>query len=328
MKEENNILKETVAEFCEKNLDEKKIENEGISKATTELLASQGFLGATIPAKYSGSELDNTSYEIILEEISKYSPSVAMKIFILNSLYYPSVKGTSAESTLTDAASGKLNVAVDFIGNGSDLKENSGKLSGTLKSILGTDAENIILFNGKTSMVSGKFKSAARDFMGFRGMKFGDVTLDNSITILDQKSRKDKIIEESYGPLSAIALGMISGALQKAIDYTSVRKAFGNYLKDFEPISFRLSRFRSIESVLRSALYGGVDPYYAFNLAMESMVEIARYSVNTHGGYGYFQDFGVEKFYRDSIVMKSIFYGNQELKKLAEHVYSEKINFV
>jgi alkylation response protein AidB-like acyl-CoA dehydrogenase len=327
MKEENNILKETVAEFCDKNLDEKKIESEGITAATIELLASQGFLGATIPAKYSGSELDNTSYEIILEEISKYSPSVAMKIFILNSLYYSSVKDTSAESTLNDAASGKINVAVDFISN-SDLKEASGKISGTLKSILGTDAENIILFNGKTSMASGTLKAIDRDFMGFRGIKFGDVTLDNNVTVLDPKSRKAQIMEESYGPLSAIALGMISGALQKAIDYTSVRKAFGNYLKDFEPISFRLSRFRSIESVLRSALYSHADPYYVFNQAMESIVEIARYSVNAHGGYGYFQDFGVEKFYRDSIVMKSVLYGNQELKKLAEHVYSEKINFV
>ncbi len=328
MKEENNILKETVAEFCEKNLDEKKIESGGITGEITELLASQGFLGATIPAKYSGSELDNTSYEIILEEIAKYSPSVAMKIFILNSLYYPSVNGTSAEYTLADAAAGKLNVTVDFINNSSGAKEDSGKLSGTVKNILGTDSKNIILFNGKTSMVSGTFKCVDRDFMGFRGIKFGDLTLENNIIVLDPENRKDKIMEESYGPLSAIALGIISGALQKAIDYTSVRKAFGNYLKDFGPISFRLSRFRSIESVLRSSLYSDADPYYVFNQAMESIVEIARYSVNTHGGYGYFQDFGVEKFYRDAIVMKSILYGNRELKKLAEHVYSEKINFV
>ena len=328
MKEENNILKETVAEFCDKNLDEKKIESEGITHGITELLASQGFLGATIPGKYSGSELDNTSYEIILEEIAKNSPSVAMKIFILNSLYYPSVKGTSAETTLSDAASGKLNVAVDFINRANDIKENAGKLSGTLINVLGSDAEKIILFNENTSIISGTSGYSDRDFMGFRGIKFGDVTLNNAVTVLDSKNRKDEILEASYGPLSAIALGMISGALQKAIDYTSVRKAFGNYLKDFEPISFRLAQFRSTESVLRSALYGEADPYYVFNLAMESIVEIARYSVNAHGGYGYFQDFGVEKFYRDAIVMKSIFYGNQELRKLAEHVYSEKINFV
>jgi alkylation response protein AidB-like acyl-CoA dehydrogenase len=328
MKEENTILRETVAEFCDKNLDEKKIEADGITPKITELLASQGFLGAVMPGKYSGSELDSTSYEIILEEMAKYSPSVAMKIFILNSLYYPSVKGTSAESSLADAASGKLNVAVDFINSAGSVQKNSEKLAGTLKNILGSDADRLILFNSNTSTVSGPFKYENRDFMGFRGIKFGDVTLEGKVEVLDSNSRKQEILERSRGPLSAIALGMISGTLQKAIDYTGVRKAFGNYLKDFEPVSFRLSRFRSTEAILRSILYGDTDPYYVFNFAMESIVEICRYSVNTHGGYGYFQDFGVEKFYRDSIVMKSIFYGNNELKKLTEHVYSGKINFV
>ncbi|WP_337860940.1 acyl-CoA dehydrogenase family protein [Ferroplasma sp.] len=328
MKEENQILKQTIDEFCEKELDEKKIESTGITVKITELLASQGFLGAVIPGKYSGSELDNTSYQIILEETARYSPSVAMKIFVLNSLYYPSVEGTSEEYSLEAAASGKLNVAVDFINNSSELKENAGKLSGTLKNILGLNADKIVLFNGNTSIVNEPFKTNVRDFMGFRGIQFGDVELSHSAKLLDRNNRRSEIMEKAYGAVNAIALGMISEALKKAIDYTSVRKAFGNYLKDFEPISFRLSRFRATESVLRNALYSNVDPYYTFNVAMEAMVEIARYSVNTHGGYGYFQDFGVEKFYRDAIVMKSIFYGNEELKKLADHVYSEKINFV
>jgi alkylation response protein AidB-like acyl-CoA dehydrogenase len=322
MKEENQILKQTVDEFCEKELDEKKIESAGITKELLELIASQGFLGATIPGKYSGSELDSTSYKIVLEEIARYSPSVAIKIFILNSLYYPSVIGTPEENSLTDAASGKLNVAVDFI-QGSKLKENDL----ALKNIIGVDADKIVFFNGNTSIAEPPFKKSERDFMGFRGIKFGDVEI-SQVKVLENADRREKIMEKSYEAVSAIALGMISEALKKAIEYSSVRKAFGNYLKDFEPISFRLSRFRSIESVLRNALYGGVDPYYTFNMAMENMVEITRYSVNTHGGYGYFQDFGVEKFYRDAIVLKSIFYGNEELKKLANHVYSEKINFV
>lgn len=328
MEEENNILRETVAEFSEKNLDEKIIETEGISKKLADLIASQGFLGSSIPDKYSGSGLDETSYEIILEEIAKYSPSVAMKIFILNSLYYPAVKDTPAENTLTDVATGKISATVDFINKINNLKISSGKLTGILKNILGSDSDKLIVFNGGTSIVSGPFKSEARDFMGFRGLKFGDLSLDNSVQNLDKKNKLPEIMEKSYGPASAIALGMISGALQKAIDYTNVRKAFGNKLRDFEPVSFRLARFRSNEAILRNTLYSKTDPYYTFNFAMEHLVEIARYSVNTHGGYGYFKDFGVEKFYRDAIVMKSIFYGTEELRKLTEHVYAEKINFV
>jgi len=84
----------------------------------------------------------------------------------------------------------------------------------------------------------------------------------------------------------------------------------------------------SKENILRSILYNNLDKYYTFNFAMNSIVEIARYSVNTHGGYGYFKDFGVEKFYRDAIILKSIFYGNDQLKDLSDHVYSEKLEFI
>ena len=328
MEEENNILRETVAEFSEKNLDEKIIETEGISKKLLDLIASQGFLGSSIPDKYSGSGLDETSYEIILEEIAKYSPSVAMKIFILNSLYYPAVKDTPAEDTLADGATGKISATVDFINKIVNLKTSGGKITGTLKNILGSDSDKLIIFNEGTSIVSGPFRSESRDFMGFRGLKFGDLSMDNDFQKLDNASRLPEIMEKSYGAASAIALGMISGALQKAIEYTNVRKAFGNKLRDFEPVSFRLARFRSTETILRNILYSKTDPYYTFNFAMEHLVEIARYSVNTHGGYGYFKDFGVEKFYRDAIVMKSIFYGTDQLRKLTEHVYAEKINFV
>ncbi len=328
MEEENNILRETVSEFCEKNLDEKIIETEGISKKLTGLIATQGFLGSAVPDKYSGSGLDETAYEIILEEVAKYSPSVALKIFILNSLYYPAVKDTDADGTLKDASAGKINTAVDFINEVVNAQTASGKIKGLLKSILGSDSDKLVIFNGKTSIVSGPFKSEPRDFMGFRGLKFGDLLLDNSVQDLDQKNKLPEIMEKAQGPASAIALGMISGTLQKAIDYTNVRKAFGNRLRDFEPVSFRLARFRSTEAILRNSLYSKADPYYTFNFAMEHLVEIARYSVNTHGGYGYFKDFGVEKFYRDAIVMKSIFYGTEELRRLTDHVYSEKINFV
>ena len=297
MEEENNILRETVAEFCEKNLDEKIIETEGISKKLIDLIASQGFLGSSIPDKYSGSGLDKISYEIILEEISKYSPSVAMKIFLLNSLYYPSVKDTPAENTLTDASTGKISTAVDFINKQVNVRTSAGKMTGEIKNILGSDCDQLIVFHGGTSTVSGPFRSESRDFMGFRGLKFGDLSLDNSFQNLNSENKLPEIMEKSYGPASAIALGMISGALQKAIDYTNVRKAFGNQLRDFEPVSFRLARFRSTETILRNVLYSKTDPYYTFNFAMEHLVEIARYSVNTHGGYGYFKDFGVEKFY-------------------------------
>ncbi len=327
LNEENNILRDTVREFCEKNLDEKKIEEEKIDNNINSLLASQGFMGAKISSKYGGSELDDISYHIILEEFSKYSPSIAMKIFMINSLYLPSVINTEYESYLQDVSSGKMNVSVDFMNNKYKL-EYGNNINGTVENILNTDSENIVLFDGKTTIVNGPFKTREKDFMGFKGLKFGSIELNNKYNVIDKNSRKEKIMEDSYNDLSAIALGIISGAVDKAMDYSRVRTVFGAYLKNYEPLVFRLSEMYSKENILRSILYSNLDKYYTFNFAMNSIVEIARFSVNTHGGYGYFKDFGVEKFYRDAIILKSVFYGNSELKQLSNHVYSEKLTFI
>ncbi len=326
MNEENNILKETIIEFCEKNLDEKKIESEKIGSKVISDLASQGFLGAIIPEKYGGSGLDETSYNIILEEISRYSPSTAMKILITNSMYFPSVKGTEFESTLSDVASGKKNVSVDFINSGNYIIDGN-KIKGKLESILNADADSIVVFHDGTELIEGKFNYKERDFMGFRGLTFGDIEINNDFKKLGNNKRNE-ILESLYIPLSAVSLGIITESIKKAMDYTGVRKAFGNYLRDFEPVSFRLSSLLAGENILRNIIYDSMDKYYVYNFAMESLVETARYAVNSHGGYGYFKDFGVEKFYRDAIVLKSLFYGNNELKKLAEHAYGEKLNFV
>ncbi len=325
--EENNILIDTVREFCEKNIDEKKIEEEKIGNNMNSLLASQGFLGAKIGDKYGGSALDDTSYHIILEEISKYSPSIAMKIFMINSLYMPAVINTEHESILSDVSSGKVNVSVDFMNDKYSLDYNS-NVSGIIKNILNPDSKNIVLFDKKTIIAESPFKITEKDFMGFKGLKFGDIELDNKYNVVDDKNRKEDIILNSYNDLSAIALGIISGAINKAMEYSKVRTTFGAYLKNYEPLAFKLSEMHSKENILRSILYNNLDKYYTFNFAMDSIVEIARFSVNIHGGYGYFKDFGVEKFYRDAVILKSIFYGNDQLRQLSNHVYSEKLNFI
>lgn len=327
MDEENDILKDTVKEFCEKNLDEKKIEEENIDNNLNSLLASQGFLGSRISDKYGGSNLDDTSYHIILEEISKYSPSVAMKIFIVNSLYFPSVINTEYESYLSDVSSGKINVSVDFMNSKYNLEYND-NIKGKINNILNLDSKNIIIFDDKTIIVDSPFKTEEKDFMGFKGLKFGNIELSNKYNVIDKNNRKEKIINNSYNDLSAIALGIISGSIDKAMEYSKVRTIFGSYLKNYEPLVFKLSEMYSREKILRSILYNNFDKYYTFNFAMDLIVDIARFSVNVHGGYGYFKDFGVEKFYRDAIILKSIFYGNDQLKDLSNHVYSEKLEFI
>ncbi len=324
MEDEYELLRDTVKEFSEKNLDEKRIETGGIVENIIQNIASQGFLGAKIPSKFGGSELDEKSYNIILREISKYSPSVAMKIFILNSLYYPLVKNTEMESTLSDASSGKMNVSVDFLNKN---KIEGEKFNGTLNDILNADSNKIIVFGKGPALVNGG-TVMEKDFMGFRGLKFGDIKIESELQHINTKVTLNDILEDSYNAISSINLGLISGALDKAMEYSTIRKAFDSPLSSYEPVAFNLSRMVSQKNILETILNNNIDSYYALNFSMNILVETTRYALNVHGGYGYFGDFGVEKFYRDAMVMRSIFYGNSDLKKLSGHVYGNKVGFI
>ncbi len=324
MEDEFELLRDTVRTFSEKNLDEKKIESEGITENTIQNIASQGFLGARIPSKFGGSELDEKSYNIILQELSKYSPSVAMRIFILNSLYYPLAKNTELESTLSDASSGKLNVTVDFLNNN---RIDGEKFNGIVHDILNANSNKIIVFGKNPAVVDGG-TIEEKDFMGFRGLKFGDIKVDSDLQYLNTTSTLNDVLENSYNAISSINLGLISGALDKAMEYSTIRKAFDYTLSSYEPVAFNLSKMISQKNILENILNSNIDSFYALNFSMNIIVETTRYALNVHGGYGYFSDFGVEKFYRDAMVMKSIFYGNSELKNLSEHVFGNKIRFI
>ncbi len=51
--------------------------------------------------------------------------------------------------------------------------------------------------------------------------------------------------------------------------------------------------------------------YFASNAAMEA----SRFAVQVHGGYGFIEDFDVERFYRDAKITE-IYEGTSEIQKL------------
>ncbi|WP_287954505.1 acyl-CoA dehydrogenase family protein [Acidiplasma sp.] len=314
MEDEYKLLRENVEEFGS-TLDEKKIEENGIDNNLLKKLASQGFLAALIPENLGGSGLDESSYNIILEVLSKYSPSSAFEIFLINSIAYPVLSDDL--NYLNDVIKGD-----DFIGISLD------------KNIKNNSLDSVLNANGKYTIMSSDVPAIAenenfteKDFMGFKGIRFGNVGIKNQKNIKSNKNIKNSIMN-SYRSLAAINLGIISGSLQKALEYSAVRQAFDVHLKDFGPIAFNLSKMVARENILRNIIYSNVNSEYVFDFSIENALEISKYSLNVHGGYGYFKDFGVEKFYRDAMALKAVFYGNDFLENLSKRVYGERSGFI
>lgn len=126
--------------------------------------------------------------------------------------------------------------------------------------------------------------------------------------------------------VSAQGVGLAQGALDKAIQYVKERKAFGVPIASFQitqqkiaEMAMRVEATRNL--VYKSAWYldnNKVDPilnsitkYYAG----ETAVFCANYAVELHGGYGYIDEYDVQRFYRDAKILQ-LYEGTKEAEVL------------
>ncbi|MHB8372312.1 MAG: acyl-CoA dehydrogenase family protein [Thermoplasmataceae archaeon] len=336
MNDDIKLLKETVRDFSRKNIENisLKIEREGIGKDLVLKLSEQGFLGAMAQSKYGGSELDRLSYCSILEELASFSPSVAMLVFLYNSIVVRIMEGNSnVVEDISRVFSGSLTMGIGYaeLLEGFTAKQDPGKNLNIRADVIfpGADrfivldeaGQNVILTKGKQVDQNNK-KS-----LGIRGIGVSDIVVDNIGS--EKICTKEKLMEafDSSGlEIASINLGIVKGALDKAIEYAKVRTTFGNFLKDYAPVAFSLSGLRAEEEILRSYIYNEENSIKQDLNALifsESLAKRAtKQALQTHGGYGYLEDFGVEKFYRDAMAISIIaFRGRSDRKRLSNEVF-------
>lgn len=349
LSEEHEILRSTIREYVQKSIEPEAldIERKGISADLRKSISAQGFLGAVIKAELGGSELDETGYTILLDEIARASPSVAADILLLNSFFYPlASRSDDGSAVLKDVlSSGKgstvvLNDILEGYKPEGEISASSNGLSGTRTGIPNRNAEVAILLTEDDQLIlldeRSSFGQAEYSF-GFRGLGLSTLTMKDLKfrTILPKGGRDalEEVMEKSDLAISAIALGMVSGCLQKGLDYTKVRKTFGQSLSDYQPVAFTISSLKAEEEILRNFLYsenlGEKERLMLKIRSLELARRASKYALQVHGGYGYFEDFGVEKFYRDSTALSSMFSRTvKDLERLSKYVYEERAGFL
>ncbi len=125
--------------------------------------------------------------------------------------------------------------------------------------------------------------------------------------------------------IGAQGIGIAQGSLDKALDYLQEREAFGQKLTNFQGIRFRLADMATRTEAARNLVYkaawkldkGELDPKdvaLAKWYAAETGVEVANEAVQLHGGYGYIDEYDVERFWRASKVVE-IYEGTKEIEK-------------
>ncbi|MCF3942765.1 acyl-CoA dehydrogenase [Oceanobacillus alkalisoli] len=124
--------------------------------------------------------------------------------------------------------------------------------------------------------------------------------------------------------IAAQGLGIAEAALEHAIHYAKARVQFGKPIARLQGISFKLADMATEVEAAKLLVYRAVDhvennlplskeasmaKMYASNTAMKTAIE----AVQIHGGYGYTEDYAVERFFREAKVTQ-IYEGTNEIQ--------------
>jgi alkylation response protein AidB-like acyl-CoA dehydrogenase len=132
--------------------------------------------------------------------------------------------------------------------------------------------------------------------------------------------------------VAAMGVGLGRAALEESINYTKKRHTFGAPLSSFQLIQTKLAEMATMIRAARNLYYeaawsvdNGIIDHILISMAKwyagEIAVKCADEAVQMHGGYGYMDEYKVQRLYRDAKIVE-LWEGTKEIEKLiiAKHI--------
>ncbi len=135
-----------------------------------------------------------------------------------------------------------------------------------------------------------------------------------------------KFFDHSRSYVAAHGVGLAQGAMEQAINYVKKRRQFGKTIASFQVTQFKIAEMATLIETARSLVHktcwnldrGNVDSqlsamakWWACNVAVRVVDE----ALQLHGGYGYLDDYPIERFYRAAKILE-IYEGTKEIEKM------------
>ncbi len=327
-------------------------------------LAELGFLGMLVSPEYDGGGMDTISYVLAMEEISKVDASVSVIMSVNNSLvcYGIEAYGTEeqkqkylkplargektgafllSEPEAGSDATSQRTTAEDkgdhYLLNGTKNWITNGNTAGTYLVIAQTHPDkkhkgiNCLIVDRHSPGIS---VGPHEDKMGMRSSDTHSVMFTDVIVPKENRFGEDgfgftfamKTLEGGRIGIASQALGLASGAFERAVKYAKERKAFGTEIANHQAIAFKLADMAvKIENARNLCLkaawlkdnskpYGvasAMAKYYAAEIAMD----VTTQAVQIHGGYGYVKEYHVERLMREA-KLTQIYEGTSEIQQI------------
>jgi len=162
-----------------------------------------------------------------------------------------------------------------------------------------------------------------------RGITFEDVKIPARY-LLGKEGDGFKIAMSAFDhtrpPVAIGAVGLARRAMDEAIQYAQTRKAFGTAIASFQAVSFMIADMAKDIEAARGLVYkaawmidqGERNTKYAAMakaFAADTAMRVATDAVQVFGGYGYSEEYPVEKLMRDAKIYQ-IYEGTSQIQRL------------
>lgn len=172
------------------------------------------------------------------------------------------------------------------------------------------------------------------DKMGIRGAPTTDVVLDNVEVPLENvlggegngfKVTMDTLDAGRIG-IAAQAIGIARAALEDALAYVGERRQFGRTISEFQGIQFMLADMATRIQAARALMLRAAwlrdrhipcarESSMAKLFAGDTAMKVTTDAVQIFGGYGYMQEYPVERHMRDAKITQ-IYEGTQQIQRV------------
>jgi alkylation response protein AidB-like acyl-CoA dehydrogenase len=169
--------------------------------------------------------------------------------------------------------------------------------------------------------------------MGIRPMYTGEVVFKNvrvpGENLIGEENKGFyqvlEFFDESRILIAAQGLGTAQGAYDRAVDYVRSREQFGQKISQFQVTQHKIADMATRLEQVRLLVYkaawnfdqGRIDPKLTSMAKMAAgrmAVEICDEAIQLLGGYGYMQEYEVERFARDAKICE-LYEGTREIQK-------------
>ena len=171
--------------------------------------------------------------------------------------------------------------------------------------------------------------------LGIHGSNTAELHLDEVVVPAANRLGKEgegfriamKVLDRSRPGVASQALGIAQGALDYAVGYAKERKQFGKTIGEFQGIQFMIADMEAQTAAARAVVYWAsqliddhspeVTHYAAIAklLAGDAAMKVTTDAVQILGGYGYVNEYPVERMMRDAKITQ-IYEGTNQIQRV------------